>query len=57
MEVTDVSPTSLVPGEKTELTFKIENTGDIDLNNLIFSWEEKTGNILPVGSSNTKSID
>ena len=57
IEVTEVSPTSLVPGEKTELTFKIENTGDTDLNNILFSWEEKTGNILPIGSSNTKSLD
>jgi hypothetical protein len=57
VEVTDVSPTSLVPGEKSGLTFRIENTGDEDLKNIIFSWEEKTGNILPIGSSNTKSID
>lgn len=57
LEVVEVSPTSLVPGEKSELSFKIENTGDVDLDNIIFSWEEKTGNILPVGSSNTKSID
>lgn len=55
--VTDVSPTSLVPGEQTGLNFKIENTGNSDLNNIVFSWEEKTGSILPVGSSNTKSID
>src|SRR4030042_4993231 len=27
------------------------------MENIIFSWEEKTGNILPVGSSNTKSLD
>jgi hypothetical protein len=56
-EVTEVSPTTLIPGEKTELTFKIENTGDADLSNIIFSWKESTGNILPVGSSNTKNID
>jgi hypothetical protein len=57
IEVTDVSPTSLVPGEKTKLEFKVENTGNMDLSNVIFSWEEKTGIILPIGSSNTKSID
>ncbi|MDD5699976.1 MAG: hypothetical protein PHH00_02165 [Candidatus Nanoarchaeia archaeon] len=57
VEVSDVSPTSLIPGEQTTLEFNIENTGDIDLNNIIFSWEEKTGSILPVGSSNTRSID
>ena len=57
VDVTQVSPTSLVPGEQTDLTFKVENTGDTDLNNVVFSWEEKTGSILPIGSSNTKSID
>ena len=57
LEVSDVSPTNLVPGEKDELSFTIENTGNMDLKNIIFSWEEKTGNILPVGSSNTKSLD
>lgn len=57
LEVVDVSPTNLIPGEKTELTFNIENTGDEDLENIIFSWEEKTGSILPIGLSNTKSIE
>lgn len=56
-EVTDISPTALVPGETTGLEFRLENNGNADLNNVIFSWEEKTGNILPIGSSNTKSID
>lgn len=57
IDVTEVSPTSLVPGEQTDLTFKVENTGGTDINNIVFSWEEKTGSILPVGSSNTKSIN
>jgi LPXTG-motif cell wall-anchored protein len=57
VEVSDVSPTSLVPGEQAELEFQVENTGNMDLDNLVFSWEENTGSILPVGSSNTQSID
>ena len=57
IEVTDVSPTSLIPGEKSGLSFKIENTGDEDLENIVFSWEEKSGNILPIGLSNKKSIE
>ena len=57
IEVTDISPTSLIPGEKSELSFKIENTGDEDLENIVFSWEEKSGNILPIGLSNKKSIE
>lgn len=57
VEITDISPSSLVPGEQTQLTFKLENTGNVDLSDVMFSWEEKTGSILPVGSSNTKSVD
>jgi hypothetical protein len=56
-EINDISPTNLIPGENAELTFELENTGNIDLINIIFSWEEETGNILPVGLSNTQSID
>ena len=56
VEVIDVSPTNLVPGEETELQFVIENTGNKDIDNLVFSWEDKSGNILPIGSSNTKTI-
>lgn len=56
IEIVKVSPTSLIPGEKSELNFELENTGDEDLENVVFSWEEKTGSILPIGLSNTKSI-
>jgi len=56
IEIVKVSPTNLIPGEQNELSFEIENTGDEDLENVIFSWEEKTGSILPIGLSNTKTI-
>lgn len=57
LEVTDISPTSLVPGEYSELNFRLENTGDENLEDVVFSWEEKTGNILPIGLSNKKTIE
>lgn len=57
VEVVDVTPTSLVPGEQSKLTFTIENLGDEDLENVVFSWEEKSGDILPIGSSNTQIIE
>ncbi len=57
VEISDVSPNILVPGEETTLTFEIENLGESDITNVIFSWEEETGAILPIGSSNTKTIE
>jgi len=57
IEVSDVSPNVLMPGEETEISFEIENTGNRDISNIVFSWEEDTGTILPIGSSNTKSVE
>lgn len=57
LEVSDISPSILMPGEETELTFEIENVGDLDIEEIIFSWEEETGNILPIGTSNTKILE
>jgi hypothetical protein len=56
IDVADVSPSELVPGEKTELQFTIANLGSFPLQNLVFSWTEPTGAILPVASDNTKHI-
>ena len=57
VEISDVSPNILMPGEETQLSFEIENIGDFDLENIVFSWEESSGNILPIGSSNTKILE
>ncbi|MFA6089698.1 MAG: hypothetical protein WC755_07590 [Candidatus Woesearchaeota archaeon] len=54
--ISEISPNTLIPGEEAEITFQIENTGDVDIENLIFSWTEKSGSILPIGMSNTKNI-
>ena len=43
VEVIDVSPTNLVPGEETELQFVIENTGNKDIDNLVFLRKIKVG--------------
>jgi len=56
MEIADVAPSELVPGEKTELQFTIANLGSFPLQDLVFSWTERTGVILPVMSDNTKHI-
>lgn len=46
----------LYPGEETELKFTITNVGNSPLSNLVFSWSEESGSILPVYSDDTKYI-
>jgi hypothetical protein len=46
----------LVPGEETPLKFTITNTGSSPLQDLVFSWNEENGYILPVYSDNTKYV-
>jgi hypothetical protein len=44
------------PGEETPLKFTITNVGTSPLKNLVFSWNEENGAILPVYSDDTKYI-
>ncbi len=46
----------LTPGEETALKFTITNAGSSPLQNLVFSWNEENGYILPVYSDNTKYV-
>lgn len=46
----------LVAGDKTNVTFTIENTGSAPIKNLEFSWESENNAILPLGSGNLKTI-
>jgi hypothetical protein len=55
--ISDITPSELEPGEKTDLNFTITNIGNYPLDNLVFSWNEAKGVILPVNSDNTKYID
>ncbi len=57
IDIADIVPSELVPGEGTELQFTITNIGNAPLQDLIFSWTEADGVILPVSSDNTKYID
>ena len=56
LSVSDVSPSSLNPGESDMLKITIENDGDYDAENVVISWMDPEGAILSVGSGNTKSI-
>jgi len=57
IDIADIVPSELVPGEGTELQFTITNIGNAPLQDLVFSWTEADGVILPVSSDNTKYID
>jgi hypothetical protein len=57
IEISDITPSELEPGERTDLNFTITNIGNSPLDNLVFSWTEAKGVILPVNSDNTKYID
>lgn len=55
-EVIYIDKTDLVPGKQTNMKFVINNVGSAPLRDLVFSWENEDGTILPVGSDNTKYI-
>jgi len=57
IDIADVVPSELKPGEETDLKFTITNIGNAPLQDLVFSWTEADGVILPVSSDNTKYID
>lgn len=51
-----VDKAKLNPGEETEMKFTVTNVGNSPLQNLVFSWSEENGVILPVYSDDTKYI-
>jgi len=56
LSVSDVSPSSLTPGESDTLKFTVENKGSYDAENVVISWADPDGVILPIGAGNTKSV-
>ncbi len=57
IDVSDVDMAELKPGGETKLEFNITNIGKSPLQNLVFSWNDAEGVILPVYSDNTKYIE
>jgi hypothetical protein len=51
-----IDKSKLQPGNETQVTFTISNTGNSPLQNLVFSWNEENSAILPVYSDNTKYV-
>ena len=59
LELLSVNPSSLRLGEKANITFRIVNKGDFNVNNLIFTWglpTNYTNLILPLGTGNRLTI-
>jgi len=52
LELTSIEPSSLRPGEKTNMTFTIANKGSNSIANVIFTWTSSGNTILPLGSGN-----
>jgi hypothetical protein len=51
-----IDKSKISPGNETNLKFTLNNRGSSPLKNLIFSWSEAKGVILPVFSDNTKYV-
>ena len=56
LEVSSIDPTFLKAGEMATITFTLRNFGDSEISNVIFSWQDSSNNILPLGSENRKFI-
>jgi hypothetical protein len=52
-----IDKSRISPGNETDLIFTIHNTGSSPLKNLVFSWDEPKGAILPVFSDDTKYVN
>jgi len=55
-EIIYIDKTKLMPGKETEMTFTINNIGNAPLQNMVFSWDESDGIVLPVSTDNTRYI-
>jgi hypothetical protein len=52
LDITSMTPTSITIGVATTLLFNITNNRGINLENILFTWEDPNSLILPVGADN-----
>lgn len=52
LEITSVEPSSLRPGEKTNMVFTLTNRGGNSIDNIIFTWTSSDSVVFPLGSGN-----
>lgn len=55
-QVITINKSNIDFGKVENLQFLITNTGDAPIKNILFSWADPTGTILPVNSDNTKYV-
>lgn len=55
-EIIYIDQVELLPGKITPLKFTINNVGNAPLRNVVFTWSNENGIILPVSSDDTKYI-
>ena len=56
LDLNSVTPSSIRIGEVTTVVFNVSNTGSNDIHNVLFTWEDESELILPVGSDNRVAI-
>ncbi|MEM2989637.1 MAG: COG1361 S-layer family protein [Halobacteria archaeon] len=56
IEISEISPLILKPGEIANLNFTIVNKGKSPIQDITFTWQESKDMILPVGSDNKRYV-
>lgn len=56
LDIISLSPSYLDIGEKTTMTLTVANNGNMDITNVLFTWEDEYTYILPVGTDNRMKI-
>jgi hypothetical protein len=56
LDIASITPSEISIGQATTLLFNITNRGRLDLNTILFTWEDPNDLILPIGSDNRISI-
>lgn len=56
LDLVSVSPSSIDVGSVTTVMFNISNNGKTTVNNILFTWDDPSDYILPVGSDNRITI-
>ena len=54
--IVSLNPKTISPGNQTTLSYSITNNSLTSVSNVLFTWSESTGLVLPLGSDNRKFI-
>ena len=56
LDISSVNPTEISIGQATTILFNLTNNGGVNIQNILFTWEDPNSLILPVGSDNRITI-